>query len=71
MTRIEYQSDSDALGRCRFTLFWMSDYHPGDPAGEHRTAERAQVFFANPTDYGFKHPEDVRPGESPRLQQEP
>jgi len=56
--RIEYQSATDKLGRCKFTLFWMANYHPGDPAGEHRLAERAQVFFADPREYGFPLPEE-------------
>lgn len=59
--RIEYNSDkSDDLGRCRFTLFWWADYHPGDPRGEHRHAERAQCFFADPRTYGFPRPEEVK-----------
>lgn len=52
-TRIEYHSALDAWGKCTFTLYWMADYHPGDPAGEHRRAERGQVFHADPEDYGF------------------
>ena len=59
MTRIEYRSASDDLGRCHFGLYWMADYHPGDPAGEHRTAERCQEFKADPRRYGHPRPEEV------------
>lgn len=61
-TRIKYRSKSDSLGRCSFTLFWMADYHPGDPAGENRIAERAQCFFADPREYGFPRPEEQGAG---------
>jgi len=58
--RIEYNTNkSDDLGRCRFTLFWWADYHPGDPRGEYRHAERAQCFFADPRSYGFPRPEEA------------
>ena len=56
-TRIEYLSRSDQWGRCRFTLFWMADYHPGHPLGENRHAERGQVFYADPESYGHPRPE--------------
>ena len=58
-TRIEHHGKSDDLGRCHFTLFWMADYHPGHPDGEHRTAERAQGFFADPRTHGHPRPEEV------------
>jgi hypothetical protein len=45
-TRIEIHSGPDSLGRYSYTLFWMADYHPGHPDGEHRIAERGQCFFA-------------------------
>jgi len=64
--RIEYHSGTDNLGRCCFTKFWISDYHPGDPAGEHRMAERGQVFYADPLTHGFARPsplEDCRDGD--------
>lgn len=48
MARIEYRSAPDERGRRSFTLYWTADFHPGDPRGENRTAERAQSFFANP-----------------------
>ena len=57
-TRIEYRSKSDAYGRCHFVLRWMAPYHPGDPAGENRRAERAQHFFADPRTYGYEQPEN-------------
>ena len=57
--RIEYHSNSDSQGRCRFALYWMSDYHPGDPRGEYRTAERGQYFFADPRKHGFARPEEA------------
>lgn len=45
---MEITSKPDDMGRCSFTLFWFADYHPGHPKGEHRHAERAQCFFADP-----------------------
>lgn len=54
--KIVYHSLPDKDGRCRFTLSWLADYHPGHPLGEHRIAERAQGFFANPLDHGFPMP---------------
>jgi hypothetical protein len=44
--RIEVWEGADREGRCRFTKFWLADYHPGHPEGESRLAERAQVFHA-------------------------
>lgn len=46
MKRIEVHSGPDEQGRYVYTLFWMADYHPGHPLGEHRLAERAQIFKA-------------------------
>ena len=60
MTGIRYHSSSDEMGRCRFSLRWMADYHPGDPRGEHRRAERGQYFFADPRNHGFPRPEEMR-----------
>ncbi len=45
-TRIEIHSGPDSRGRYLHTRFWMADYHPGHPDGEHRRAERGQVFNA-------------------------
>jgi len=45
MSRVEIHSGPDSLGRYQYTLFRMASYHPGDPAGEYRVAERAQEFF--------------------------
>lgn len=59
VTRIEYHSKTDRLGRCSFTLYWMADYHPGHPDGEYRTAERGQCFFADPLKHGHPRPEDA------------
>lgn len=61
--RIVYHSMPDRLGRCRFTLLWRTDYHPGKPDGEHRTADRGQVLFADPRKHGFPLPQqgDVQP----------
>ena len=56
-TRIEYHTPSDEQGRCRFTLYWMADYHPGHPLGENRRAECGQVFYADPESYGHPRPE--------------
>lgn len=59
--RIEYVTrKSDDLGRCRFFLHWWEFYHPGDPRGEYRLAERGQCFFADPRSYGFPRPEEVK-----------
>jgi hypothetical protein len=44
--RIEVYSGPDEKGRWEFAKFWMADYHPGDPAGEYRWAERGQHFHA-------------------------
>ena len=44
LTRIEIISGPDDLGRYVHFRFWMADYHPGHPDGEHRLAERGQVF---------------------------
>lgn len=52
--RIEIYSGPDNHGRYSFALFWMANYHPGHPLGEHRHAERGQHFLARPEDYGFK-----------------
>jgi len=43
--RVVVHRGPDALRRYEHTRYWWSDYHPGDPRGEHRTAERGQVFF--------------------------
>lgn len=66
--RIEYYSLSDSKGRCSFALYWIADYHPGDPAGEHRIAERGQGFFADPREHGFPSPEEAgfKPGDLPK-----
>ena len=60
-TEIEYKSKSDSLGRCCFFLTWISNYHPGDPRGEHRTGKRGQYFLADPRQYGHLRPEERNP----------
>jgi hypothetical protein len=55
MTRMEIYSGPDRDGKCHFALFWMADYHPGHPQGEHRIAERSQHLRADPAPY-------MRPG---------
>jgi hypothetical protein len=55
--RIKYNTGSDSHGRCLFDLFWMADYHPGHPDGEHAHRERGQGFFGDPSDRGFDRPE--------------
>jgi hypothetical protein len=47
-TRCVIHSGPDRQGRYQYTLFWMADYHPGHPDGEHRLAERGQVFLGVP-----------------------
>jgi hypothetical protein len=50
--RVEFlDRGPDALGRRIFFGFWMADYHPGDPRGENKRAERGQIFFSNPGKY--------------------
>lgn len=44
-SRIEVHSGPDHLGRFHYTRYWWAFYHPGDPAGEYRWAERGQCFF--------------------------
>ena len=46
--RIEIHEGPDQNGHYLYTLYWTADYHPGHPDGEHRTAERGQVFRSNP-----------------------
>ena len=46
-TEIEYLSETDHLGRCRFFLNWNDGYR-----------RRSQVFFADPENYGHKRPEE-------------
>lgn len=60
--RIEYITKSDNQNRCTFALYWLADYHPGDPAGEYRHAERGQVFFSDPKTHGFSRPEETNIG---------
>jgi len=57
-TRIEYHSGSDSLGRCHFSLHWMTDYTPGHPDGEYVRRERGQHFFADPREYNQLRPEN-------------
>lgn len=45
-TRIEILDGPDGQGRYTHFRYWMADYHPGDPQGEYRRAERGQIFFA-------------------------
>lgn len=45
-TRVEIFSGPDEQGRYGHFRYWMSDYHPGHPKGEYRTAERGQVHFS-------------------------
>jgi len=45
-TRIVIYSGPDSDNRCHHSRHWMADFHPGDPAGEFRTVERGQYFFA-------------------------
>ena len=56
---MKYRSGSDSLGRCSFTLYWMTNYCPGHPEGEYARREVGQCFFADPTKHGFHSPEEV------------
>lgn len=58
--RIEYHSASDRLGRCSFSLHWMTDYIPGHPEGEHVRRERGQCYFADPREHGYPRPEEAK-----------
>ena len=59
--RIEYLSSNDKLGRCSFLLYWVANYHPGHPDGEHGWRERGQCFYADPREYGHaRRPEELR-----------
>lgn len=42
----------DRHGRCEYFVYWVADYHPGHPEGEHRIAIRGQVYFADPKEHG-------------------
>ena len=48
--RIKIISGPDRLGRYMWFAYWMSDYHPGHPDGEHRWAERGQVSSGIPSE---------------------
>lgn len=54
--RVTFHDVPDDLGRCHFTVYRLDDYHPGHPDGEHVVRERAQEFFADPEEHGFKRP---------------
>ena len=43
ITRGVIFSGPDSMGWFRYLLHWMADYHPGDPAGEYRRAERREA----------------------------
>ena len=49
--RIEYSSAVDQFGKRTFTLFWLADYHPGHPKGEHQCAERGQGYYGIPEEH--------------------
>ena len=44
--RIVIHGGPDERGRYHYTMYWWADYHPGDPGGEYRHAERGQEFHA-------------------------
>ena len=43
--RCEVYEGPDAQGRYSYALFWMTNYHPGQPDGEHGWKERGQHFY--------------------------
>jgi hypothetical protein len=45
--RIEIYEGPNKNGYYHIAEFWMADYHPGHPLGEHRVAERGQHFLTN------------------------
>jgi hypothetical protein len=48
--RVEIMSEPDSRGRVHYAAFWIAEYHPGHPEGEHMTRERGQHFFGVPPD---------------------
>ena len=60
--RGEIYSGPDRYGNYHYALFWMANYHPGDPAGEHRLAERGQHFFGDPSVHDIVKWADLRKG---------
>jgi hypothetical protein len=48
--RCEIYDGPDRNGDYHFALFWMADYTPGHPDGEHVRRERGQHFRANAAD---------------------
>jgi len=50
---IKYLTKCDDMGRCQFTLSWCQHYAPGYVG---MPWMRTQVFFADPTSYGFPRP---------------
>ena len=58
--RAEYLGLTNKEGKARFFLYWMSDFHIGHPLGEHRKAERGQIFNAVPSEYKIPSPEQVK-----------
>jgi hypothetical protein len=59
-TRGEVHAGPDRFGAYTYSLHWLADYHPGDPAGEHRTAERGQYFYGDPAQHKDVSWEDKR-----------
>ena len=57
--RVEYLSLTDKEGKARFFLYWMDNFHIGHPKGEHRYAERGQIFKGVPSEYKIPSPEKV------------
>lgn len=45
-TRLEIYEGPSKYGDYHYALFWMADYHPGHPDGEHGWRERGQHFLA-------------------------
>lgn len=59
--RVEVHRGPDERGRYGYTLFWMTNYHPGHPDGEYGWRERGQVFFCVPKDSHKKlFPSDLK-----------
>lgn len=47
--RVEFVDGPDHKNCSTFFLFWMADYHPGHPDGEHGWRERGQIFHCVPS----------------------
>lgn len=45
--KLVVNSEPDKDDKSMLTLYWMDDFHPGNPEGEDGLRERGQVFRIN------------------------